>query len=237
MIPQIISDIRRELTALADPAVKQQSQRFFKEAVKVHGLKAAPVRKISKRYFAQIKNLPKNEIFALCEHLWQSGYNEEAVMACLWADQINQDYAAEDIAVFERWLELYVSNWAACDMLCNHPVGTLVSMYPTQMEILQNWTASPNRWKRRAAAVSLIIPARNGLFLEDVFKIADSLLTDNDDLVQKGYGWMLKAASESCMQAVFEFVLARKNNMPRTALRYAIEKMPPQMRQKAMAKA
>lgn len=127
MIPQIISDIRRELTDLADPLGQQQSQRFFKEAIKVHGLKAA--------------------------------------------------------------------------------------------------------------AVSLIIPARKGLFLDDIFEIADSLLSDNDDLVQKGYGWMLKAASESHMQTVFEFVLARKNSMPRTALRYAIEKMPPQMRQMAMTKA
>lgn len=237
MIPQIIADIRRELTDLADPAGQRQAQRFFKEAVKVHGLKAAAVRKISKQYFDRIKELPKNEIFALCEYLWQTDYNEEAVIACLWADQINKAYAAEDLAVFERWLELYVSNWAACDMLCNHPVGTLITMYPAKLKTLESWALSPNRWKRRAAAVSLIIPARNGLFLEDVFKIADSLLTDNDDLVQKGYGWLLKAAAESHMQAVFEFVLARKNSMPRTALRYAIEKMPPHMRQKAMAKA
>lgn len=237
MIPQIISDIRRELAGLTDPAGQLQAQRFFKEAIKVHGLKAAAVRKIGKQYFARIKNLPKNEIFALCEHLWQSGYNEEAVMACLWADQLNKAYTAEDIAVFDRWLELYVSNWAACDTLCNHPVGTLITMYPTQMETLKSWTSSPNRWKRRAAAVSLIIPARKGLFLEDIFEIADCLLGDNDDLVQKGYGWMLKAAGESHMQAVFEFVLARKNSMPRTALRYAIEKMPPQMRRQAMAKA
>lgn len=158
-------------------------------------------------------------------------------MACLWADQLTKAYTAEDLAVFDRWLGLYLSNWAACDMLCNHPVGTLITMYPAQMETLKSGTASLNRWKRRAAADSLIIPARNGLFLEDVFEIADSLLNDNDDLVQKGYGWLLKSAGESHMQAVFEFVLARKNSMPRTARRYAIEKMPPQMRQQAMAKA
>lgn len=236
MTAEIIKAIRTELEAKTDPAGQAQQQRFFKETVKGYGIKAGEVRKISKRYFAQSRQLPKNEIFALCEELWQSGYNEEMVIACDWADFLNQSYVTEDMAAFERWVDLYVSNWAACDTLCNHPVGTLVTMYPALIHNLKSWAQAPNRWKRRAAAVSLIIPARNGLFLPDIFEIADILLTDTDDLVQKGYGWMLKAASEAHVQAVFEFVTARKAQMPRTALRYAIEKMPPELRKQAMAR-
>lgn len=89
---------------------------------------------------------------------------------------------------------------------------------------------------RRASAVTLIIPARKGLFINDIFEIADILLADKDDLVQKGYGWMLKAASEAYMEKVFDFVIARKAIMPRTALRYAIEKMPAEMKAEAMKK-
>ena len=89
---------------------------------------------------------------------------------------------------------------------------------------------------RRAAAVSLIVPARHGLFLNDVLAIADILLLDKDDLVQKGYGWMLKAASESHQQGVHAYVMRNKGTMPRTALRYAIEKMPPATRLQAMEK-
>jgi 3-methyladenine DNA glycosylase AlkD len=89
---------------------------------------------------------------------------------------------------------------------------------------------------RRASAVSLIIPARNGLFLNDIFEIADTLLYDKEDLVQKGYGWMLKAASQAYQKEVFDFVIERKATMPRTALRYAIEKMPQELRKKAMEK-
>lgn len=55
------------------------------------------------------------------------------IIACDWADSINKRYAAEDLAVFERWIDTYVTNWAACDTLCNHPVGTLVTMYPEQI--------------------------------------------------------------------------------------------------------
>jgi len=62
------------------------------------------------------------------------------------------------------------------------------------------------------------------------------LRTDGDDMVQKGYGWMLKAASETHQEEVFDYIMRRKTGMPRTALRYAIEKMPPGMRAKAMTK-
>jgi 3-methyladenine DNA glycosylase AlkD len=68
------------------------------------------------------------------------------------------------------------------------------------------------------------------------FEIADQLLLDEDDLVQKGYGWMLKEISKSEPQQVFEFVMQRKAVMPRTSLRYAIEKLSPELRQRAMEK-
>ena len=68
------------------------------------------------------------------------------------------------------------------------------------------------------------------------FEIADLLLLDGDDLVQKGYGWMLKAASQSHESEVFDYVIRNKHQMPRTALRYAIEKMPAEMKRKAMVK-
>ena len=64
--------------------------------------------------------------------------------------------------------------------------------------------------------------------------IADILLEDKDDLVQKGYGWLLKEASRTHQDQVFEYVMRNKAVMPRTALRYAIEKMPEELRRKAM---
>ena len=99
-------------------------------------------------------------------------------------------------------------------------------MYPEYIVKLKEWSVSENRWVKRAAAVTLIIPARKGLFLDDIFEIADTLLLDKDDMVQKGYGWMLKAASESHQKEVFDYVISNKAVMPRTSLRYAIEKMP-----------
>ena len=89
---------------------------------------------------------------------------------------------------------------------------------------------------RRASAVSLIVPAKKGMFLQDVFEIADIMLLDKDDMVQKGYGWMLKVASHLHQKEVFDYVINKKSVMPRTSLRYAIEKMPEELKKKAMAK-
>lgn len=232
----LISQIRKELKNKSDEKTKKSGQSFFKESVKMHGVKTSVVSQIAKKFFLKIKNLEKPEIFNLCEKLWQSGFLEESFIACQWSYRLHKNYEANDLAVFEKWLKNYISNWASCDTFCNHTIGELIIMYPGKISTLKKWAKSSNRWVRRGAAVSLIIPAKKGLFLKDVFQISDNLLTDKDDLVQKGYGWMLKAASQAHQKPVFDYVMTKKTIMPRTALRYAIEKMPPALRKKAMAK-
>jgi 3-methyladenine DNA glycosylase AlkD len=87
-----------------------------------------------------------------------------------------------------------------------------------------------------ASAVSLIVPAKHGRFLKESIEIADLLLTDTDDMVQKGYGWLLKEASRKHTEEVFAYVMKNKRRMPRTALRYAIELMPKELKAEAMKK-
>jgi len=127
-----------------------------------------------------------------------------------------------------------VDNWAKCDTLCNHTLGSFIGQYPEYIGTLKDWTRSENRWLRRASAVTLILPARKGMFLEDVLQISDLLLKDKDDLVQKGYGWLLKEASKKHQEEVYDYIMKRKGEMPRTALRYALEKMPEDLRRSAM---
>lgn len=232
----IISKIRESLIASADEKTRNQSEYFFKEQITVYGVKSATVQKIAKELFAEIKDKPKAEIFEACEKLWQSGYMEESFVACVWSEKLSKKFEPADFETLERWIKNYVSNWASCDTLCNHTVGDFVMMYPEYISKLKEFAHSENRWVKRAAAVSLIVPARKGLFKNDIFEIADILLMDSDDLVQKGYGWMLKSASQAHQQEVFEYVMSKKAVMPRTALRYAIEKMPEELKKQAMQK-
>ncbi|MDR2801675.1 MAG: DNA alkylation repair protein [Prevotellaceae bacterium] len=232
----ILATVRKALKEQADEKTVASAQHFFKEEIKTMGVKAATVHKIAQAYFKTVKEKPKEEIFALCETLWQSGYIEEASIACDWSDALRKHFAPADFNIFERWITRYVSNWAMCDMLCNHTVGGFIEKYPAYIKELKRWATSENRWVKRAAAVSLIIPARKGLFLQDIFDIAGRLLLDTDDMVQKGYGWMLKAASEAHEKEVFDYVVSKKAVMPRTAYRYAIEKMSPARKAEAMKK-
>lgn len=233
---KVINEIRKKLKENSDRKIQKSGQTFFKEKVKVYGIKTALGIKIGKDYFNTIKEKDKKEIFALCEELWLSGYMEESFIACNWSYYLHEEYKKADWIIFKRWLEKYVSNWASCDTLCNHTIGSFLEMYPSYVSELKKWAKSKNRWMRRGAAVSLIIPAKKGMFLKDVFEISEILLLDEDDLVQKGYGWMLKAASQAHEKEVFDFVIAHKQTMPRTALRYAIEKMQKPLKEKAMEK-
>ncbi len=232
----LIKEVRQELLDNSDETTRNSSKRFFKEDIRVYGVKTATVIKIAKKAFKQIKDLSKGEIFDLCEELWTSGIMEESFVACNWSYALSPQYTEDDFFVFERWVNKYVSNWATCDTLCNHNVGDFLEKFPEYMENLKEWAESKNRWVKRASAVSLILPARKGMFKEDIFQISDKLLLDKDDLVQKGYGWMLKSLAEYYENDVYQYVLSKRDIMPRTALRYAIEKMPKEMKQEAMKK-
>ncbi len=233
---EIIENVRKELIASSDQKTRESGMRFFREEVNLYGIKSQVVREISSRNFVLVKERSKHDIFILCDVLWKSGMMEESFIACDWSHRLNKKYKPEDFAIFEEWVSMYVNNWASCDTFCNHTVGDFIQMYPEFLSGLKKWALSDNRWMRRASAVSLIIPARRGKFLPDIFEIAELLLQDRDDMVQKGYGWMLKVASQAHQPEVFDFVMRNRHLMPRTALRYAIEKMPPELRKKAMVK-
>jgi len=230
----IMLEIRKELVKNSDQRTLESSRNFFKDEIISYGVKSATVIKISKDFFKTIKNKSKEDVFTYCDELWQSNNLEESFIACNWSYSVHKEFQPADFEVFEKWIRSYVTNWASCDTFCNHTVGEFIEMYPEYLSRLKEMTKSENRWMRRASAVSLIIPAKKGMFLKDVFEIADMLLTDQDDLVQKGYGWMLKVACQKHQQEVFEYIMIHKSIMPRTALRYAIEKMPSEMKKAAM---
>jgi len=235
MRSKLFLDIKKELKANIDLDYKIGATNFFKEKIHVYGVRTPIIRKISAKYFQKVKELDKKEIFELCEELLKSGYGEYRIIAFDWVDRVKKDYHVSDFNTFERWLKKYVSNWAACDIFCTRAFGELISKYPELLSKVKKWTKSSNRWERRASAVILINPIKKRKYLKNIFKTADILLQDPDDLVQKGYGWMLKEASNLYQKQVFDYVMSQKHRMPRTALRYAIEKMPRELKQKAMS--
>jgi len=254
----IVADIRQELRKNIDHEYRDSVRKFTKkedrnDRVIHYGVKTPIVRKnntnsvsvsetlsfdsvVSAKYYSLIKKKPKEEIFKICEDLLKSGCSEEKTIAFDWAFRLRKHYEESDFNIFESWLEKYVTGWGSCDDLCTHAFGAFIYQFPEFIPEIKKWTKSDNRWLRRASAVVLIYSIRRDKYLETIFEIADMLLLDEEDLVQKGYGWMLKEASNLYPQEVFQYVMKHKAEMPRTSLRYAIEKMPPEWKKKAMAR-
>jgi 3-methyladenine DNA glycosylase AlkD len=232
----ILAQIRQELKANTDQKTQESFQRFFKEQVKYYGVKTETVGKIAKKYWNQVEALDKQAIFGLCEELFRSDYTEEAFIVSFWLPNYVEHLEPSDLATFKMWIERYVNNWAKCDGFCNHTIGDLIQKHPETIKELESWAKSENRWLKRASAVSLIVSAKKGCFLQEAFEISDVLLADMDDMVQKGYGWLLKEESRKHQKEVYDYVVRNRKSMPRTALRYAVELMPKELKAEAMKK-
>ncbi len=233
----IIHQLRNSLSRFSHPKYFVDSQRFHKEKLKNPIVLRTPiVRKISAEYFREIRNLPKDEIFQLCQEMLKQNDGNLGDVAFDWAYRLRKSCDQKDLRIFERWLKKYVHSWGSCDHLCVHPLGNLILQYPELARKIKVWAHSKNRWERRASAVALIPALRRKKLLKEAFVTVDILLLDREDTVQKGYGWMLKEAGNRFPKEVFRYVIKNRKKMPRTALRYAIEKMPPNWKKRAMRK-
>lgn len=233
----IAKEILRELNKLSkNPNNIKDYSRFHKDG-KIHISLATPiVRRFSVEKFKEVKHLNKKQILEYCDDLLKFKNSSCRDIAFDWAFRIRENYSKEDFVIFEKWLDKYVDTWGSCDDLCTHALGHHLFTFPELIPKVYRWTKSKNKWKRRASAVIFIYSARRDKYLNDVLKIAEILLLDREDLVQKAYGWMLKESSNANQKEIFEFIMNHKLIMPRIALRYAVEKMPANLKKQVMLK-
>ena len=214
---KILLQIKKELKKNIDLEYKKGSINFFKEPIKLYGVRSPELKKIKSKFWPEVKLLSKADFIKLTESLFKSNLNEEFSLGCGWLYKRIDEFNKNDFKLMEGWLKKYVTNWAMCDDYCTHPLGYLIYKYPEFIKQTKLWTKSKNRWVKRAAAVSHIHPTKMGSpffnniiknkkkFLNDIFYTADRLLLDNDDLVQKGYGWMLKEATNLFQKDIFNY--------------------------------
>ncbi len=226
--------IVKELGKYIEPQYRKGAEDYFKEGIVLHGVRLHIVRRIASSFYRDIRAETKERIFSLCEELLRSPFNEEKIIAFDWAYRLHKRYELGDFRIFESWLMNYVSNWGSCDDFCRHAFGAFIYTFPDFLSSVLRWTRAKNRWLRRGAAVIMIYSLRKGEYLDEALKIADMLLSDDDYLVQNGYGWMLKDASIVFPSQVFDYVFRHRKEMPRRALRYAIERFKPGQRRQVM---
>lgn len=234
---QVIDNLTNSLNKLIDTKYKENQFKYHSNEFLLLGVRTNYVRKFITETNNQIKSWNEKDVYNLIESLLQLTYNEYIIIGFGLAHKWTKNLRIDHFYIYESWLEKYVVDWGQNDDLCCGILGKVIHKFPQLIDsnLIQNWTKSENMWLRRASAVSMIISLRSGLYLNKAFIIADKLLMDDQDLVIKGYGWMLKEASKKFQNEVFKFVMERKRTMPRTALRYAIEKMDFTLKEQAMS--
>lgn len=228
--------LKRELLELADPSARASQQRFSKEPVRSLGVRTPDVRRLATSAATEYRQmgLSFDQILAIADKLWRGGILEERTLAILLLAKFARHFESRHWSHFDAYVDS-LSNWGETDGLCGYVLAPLLDREPTLVGRLRPWTRSPNRWRRRAAAVALVKAARQGKFHEPAFEICDRLAEDRDDLVEKAVGWLLKEVSRTQPQEVADYLLENGAVLSRTTIRYAAEKLPAGLRVRVLS--
>ena len=224
-----LTDIRAEIKKLASARQASNLARFFKtgkgeygEGDVFVGLTMPQIRVLARKHQAlSISGLTK----LVC-----SPVHEERMLALII---MTLRYPREKKVFYDLYSKIrrYINNWDLVDVTCPRIVGDYLLDKPR--EVLYGWARSKNLWERRMAVIATAAFIARGDF-SDTLKIAEILLTDPHDLIHKAVGWMLREVGKRDKRAEEAFLGAHYRRMPRTMLRYAIEKFPPSERARWM---
>ena len=187
---------------------------------------AAPkIHQVARDFYPEIKNLPIRDRDRLSTGLFATRNFAEGAFVCYIYRRFAKHCGAREFKMFTSWLDNYVHNWDLTDGLSLWLLGASIANDATLIAKLDVWTRSKNRWKRRAAAVCLVYSAKHGEHTQAILRIATPLIADEDDMVQKGVGWLLKETYPKKPTEVAHFLIANRERTTRLVLRYAAEKM------------
>lgn len=227
------------LELLGDPKRAECETKYYKGTINCLGTGLPSLQKLEKQMCRGLeKKMSVDEVMKLCDVLLEKRIFEVTLFAFTFLVRFADRLGESELLRCEKWLEDDLcDNWAATDHLCPHVVGIILENHPRLAMRVQAWADSKNRWVKRASAVSFILLLRKGMFLDTAYTIAKTLFSDKEnDLVQKGNGWMLREAGTTDPDRLERFLLIYGPNIPRTTLRYAIEKYPAEKRSELLMK-
>lgn len=230
-------EVRRELAAKADPALAAGSQRYFKEPISCYGVKTVEIYALAADVYARVKGLwTADDAIALCDILFADPKLEAKSVGALVLRRFHKDFPPRLFAKAKRWLAANeLASWASVDVFCPETMGAFLERYPDHVEKIKAWAFHPNRWVKRASLVSFIKLARKPAFLPAVYEVSASVFGVDDDLVQKANGWLLREAGKADAARLERFLLSHGPAVPRTTVRYAIERFPEAKRRELLA--
>lgn len=216
----------------------EEVQRFFKQEIKSRGWYTGELRKVAVRFQRTI--VVENGVAYLvqvADQLFRGEVLEEKIFAVLMLQGIVEKFGKTEFKLFESWLDR-VSTWADHDALVHYLIGPMIAADNSLLSRPPRWARkkTSKSWHQRAAAVGLIHSTRQHKNFGDIQRITETLLASDDDMVQKGLGWLLREAAKANPEQTMKYLMTIREHAPRLVLRTACETLPAATRERVLGK-
>ncbi len=234
---KVASDIRTALNRGGSAEHAKGVQWFFKDEIKSHGWYTADLRRFARKESRAVAARDGIEtLLRVADQLFTGENLEEKVCAVLMLEQSVEKFGTKEFNLFEQWLSR-ISSWADHDALVHYLIGPLLAADRKRASRVFVWAKSRNRWHRRAAAVGLIRGARAHKFLPEILRVTEMLRSDQDDMVQKGLGWLLRELAKADPDEAVSCLVRTRDRIPRFVLRTACETLSPEQKKRVLITA
>ena len=224
------ASVSAALRRLARPAGGFDAVRYFRgdHGLRFYNVGTANVRSLARSIYDENRSeWSTDEAMRLANRLIRDPHLETKAVGIEVVSRYRRSFTPRLLTPWKRWLAQNLSaNWATTDLICGTLIGPLLADHPQLILLMRAWATHRNMWVRRAAAVALIPPMRRGLALDEAYRVAELLHPDREDLIQKAVGWMLREAGKQDPQRLERYLRSNGAIIPRTTLRYAIERFP-----------
>jgi 3-methyladenine DNA glycosylase AlkD len=192
------------------------------------------LRRAAVRFRRQVrKERELDFLIEVADHLFSGSVLEEKAAAVFLLEKLDGEFGDAEFKRFESWLDR-ISNWADHDALVHDLIAPMIASKPARAKTVFRWARSPDRWHRRAACVALIRGSRARMFFPEITRLSDLLLADQDDMVQKGLGWLLRETAKFDAKRTVPYLMKIRGDAPRLVLRTACETLPPTVRKRVL---
>jgi 3-methyladenine DNA glycosylase AlkD len=211
-------------------------QWFFKDEIKSHGWYTGKLRREAVHFRRRIRQeFGLDFLVRVADKLFAGPILEEKVFAVFLLEKLTEEFGDTEFRLFESWLAR-ISSWADHDGLVHYLIAPMVAAEPARTARVFRWAKSRDRWHRRAACVALIQGTRRKMFLREIKRLSNLLLIDEDDMVQKGLGWLLRETAKADAKRAVPYLMSIRERAPRLVLRTACETLPTSTRERVLRK-
>ena len=220
---------KRAVKRLARPSADFDASRYFRGTgdLGFYNVGTGAVRALARSIDAAHKrDWTVDAAVAFADVLIRDRYLDVKAVGIEVVRRRRREFVPRHLPIWKGWLaDGHSANWATTDGICGYLIGPLLAAHPKLAGTMLSWSRHQSMWVRRAAAVGLLLPLRQGLGLDLVYLVARRLHADEEDLIQKAVGWMLREAGKVDSARLERYLKDHGPSIPRTTIRYAIEKM------------